>query len=229
MPSIAVLATALVAWAIAAPVAAMSPPKGEVAPKPSATPDPKQPLLSIAVDNGRTAVAAGDELTYKVRVRNLGTTETRALQISQSLPAGLTLVSADRDGTARAGSVTWSVNLKAGKESTLTTVARVGQTSDEVLRLATVACATVKGGAKPLVCATHSDLLPAGAAVTRVDRSGSGRIRYGIAAGAVAVVGGLAAIVTIARRRRQRRPEHREVPAPRAEPAEPVASAPTVD
>jgi uncharacterized repeat protein (TIGR01451 family) len=191
MVSIPVLVTSFAVWAIVAPAAALSPHQAAVAPKPSA--EATGPLLSIAVDNGRTAVAAGDELTYTVKVRNLGTTETKQLEISQSLPAGLTFVSADHGGAARDGRVTWSVDLKPGQESPLATVARVGETPSELLRLATVACATAKGGSKPLVCATHSDLLPAGAAAGRVHQSTP-----------ALVVLGLAAVLLIRRRRRRR-------------------------
>ena len=40
----------------------------------------------------------------------------------------------------------------------------MGDTPEDLLRLATVACASIEGGDKPIVCATHSDQLPAGAA-----------------------------------------------------------------
>jgi uncharacterized repeat protein (TIGR01451 family) len=194
MAKIRVVAVALVAWAIATPA-------------PPAAADAKQPLLSIAVDNGRTAVAAGDRLTYTVKIQNIGATGARRLEVSQSMPPGLTFVSADRGGVARAGRVIWRIDLRAGQESALTTVARVGKTPRELLRLATVACATAKGDRKPRVCATHSDVLPAGTGPARAGQPESHR-GYGLAVAALVVVG-LAGILVARRRIR-----HRTAPAP---------------
>jgi uncharacterized repeat protein (TIGR01451 family) len=157
------------------------------------------PQLNIAIGDGQTFAAVGDRLTYTITIRNLGTAAARELQISQSLPAGLAFVSSDHGGRAHAGQVSWKVDLKPGGEITVATVGRVGATPDDLLRLASVACATAKGDDKPLVCATHSDLLAAGAAA-HVGRNGSHRIWY--AAGAAAVLlAGLATFV-VARRRR---------------------------
>jgi uncharacterized repeat protein (TIGR01451 family) len=66
------------------------------------------PPLNIAIDDGRTSVAAGDPLPYAITVRNLGSTPITGLQVSQSLPAGLTFGSADSAGQARSGTVMWS-------------------------------------------------------------------------------------------------------------------------
>ncbi|MEV4628319.1 hypothetical protein AB0J90_18810 [Micromonospora sp. NPDC049523] len=199
LPALAVAAVvSMITMSAAVPVA----PRTGVAPTP--TVDAVQPLLSIAIDNGRTSAAAGDELTYKITIRNLGTTEAKGIEISQSLPTGLTFTSADNGGTAHAGRVVWPTDLKTGQEATFTTVARVGQTPDELLRLATVACAATDGAEKPLVCATHSDLLPAGAAAIRTTegKAIAPWIRYGAAAAALAV---LALVATVVVRRRRRR------------------------
>jgi uncharacterized repeat protein (TIGR01451 family) len=157
-----------------------------------------QPQLDIAVSDGRASAAEGDRLAYTIKVRNLGSTDARQLQISQTLPAGLTLVSSDHGGFTRGGGVVWTVDLKPGEESTLGTVGRVGQTPSELLRLATVACATVKGGTKPLVCATHSDALPV-AAAAHDGQATSHRMWYGV--GAIGVlVAGLTAFIFVRRR-----------------------------
>jgi uncharacterized repeat protein (TIGR01451 family) len=178
-------------------------------PSASAKPHPKPkpsvstvaaPQLNIAITDGRIAAARGDRLTYTIRVQNLGTTTAQNLHISQTLPPGLSLVSADHHGTASAGRVSWIVNLKPGEESTVATIGHVGPTPADLLRLASVVCATAKGGRKPLVCATHSDLLPT-ATGTRVDQSTSDRIWYGMAGGAVLVAGLVAFIL-----RRRRKP-----------------------
>ncbi|MFG1867236.1 hypothetical protein [Micromonospora arborensis] len=211
MRRISVLATVLAAWVLAGPAisparAAAPAPKSLAAapaPKPSAAASPDGPLLSITVDDGRTEVAAGDELTYRLTVRNLGASRVADIKVSQSLPTGLTLVSADRGGKARDGAVTWATDLKVGQESTFTTVARVGETPKDVLRLATVACATAKGGTKPLVCATHSDLLPAGAVAPAAKEAGISWLWSAGAAAALLIIG-LGAFVLLRRYRRRR-------------------------
>ncbi|MER5419195.1 hypothetical protein [Streptosporangium roseum] len=150
-------------FALAAPAAASpyKPRPHEDGGKKAAEP---APTLSIGVDNGRTSAKEGDRLSYTVTVRNIGTTDASDLRLTQSLPTGLKLVSADRDGKAKAGHVTWTVDLKAGRNATFHTTAEVQATPDDLLRLATVACASAEADDKPIVCATHSDQLPAGAA-----------------------------------------------------------------
>ncbi|MDP9863018.1 MULTISPECIES: hypothetical protein [Streptosporangium] len=122
------------------------------------------PTLSISVDNGRTSARQGDRLSYTVTVRNTGTADADDLRLTQSLPAGLKLLSADRHGEAEPGRVVWTVDLKAGKDTAFHTTAEVQATPDDLLRLATVACASTEAADRPIVCATHSDELPAGAA-----------------------------------------------------------------
>lgn len=121
------------------------------------------PTLSIGVDNGRTSAEKGDRLTYTVTLRNIGANDARGLHLTQTLPDGLRFVSADHGGKARPGQVTWAVDLKAGRNATVHTTAEVRDTPDHLLRLATVACASVMRDGRPIVCATHSDRLPAGA------------------------------------------------------------------
>ncbi|MEU4338487.1 hypothetical protein AB0F59_28165 [Micromonospora lupini] len=188
MRRIPLLATALAAWVLTGPAVAPAQAAAPT-PKPSASASPAGPLLSITVDDGRTEVAAGDELTYRLTVRNLGTTKVSDIKVSQSLPTGLTLVSADRGGKARDGAVTWVTDLKVGQESNFSTVARVGDTPKDLLRLATVACATAKGGTKPLVCATHSDLLPAGAVAPAAEDAGISWLWSAGAAAALLIIG----------------------------------------
>ncbi|WP_433372611.1 hypothetical protein [Streptosporangium sp. CA-115845] len=122
------------------------------------------PRLSISIDNGQTTAEAGDRFTYTVTVNNVGTDRARELRITQSLPTGLHFVSADGQGRAEEGQVRWTADVPAGKKAVFHTTAEVRDTPEDLLRLATVACASVKTDDKPLVCATHSDRLPAGAA-----------------------------------------------------------------
>ncbi len=148
------------------------------------------PQLSIAIDNGQTSAVTGDKLTYTVTVKNLGANAVTGLVVSQTMPTGLKLVSADSSGTAKSGKVTWPLSLKVAATATFHTTMLVGSTPAELLRLASVACASLAANGAPIVCAAHSDQLPAGAA--------------GQAAGAPAdrtwwyVGGGIAVIVVVA-------------------------------
>ncbi|MCX5065921.1 DUF11 domain-containing protein [Micromonospora lupini] len=222
------LATALAVWVLAGPAVAPAQAAAPT-PKPSASASPAGPLLSITVDDGRTEAAAGDELTYRLTVRNLGTGKVSGIKVSQSLPTGLTLVSADRGGKARDGAVTWATDLKVGQESTFTTVARVGDTPKDLLRLATVACATAKGGTKPLVCATHSDLLPAGVVAPAVEDAGISWLWSAGAAAALLIIG-LGVFVLLRRNRRRRAAPAHAYPASRpTESTDRMAGAVTLD
>lgn len=125
---------------------------------------PPAPQLSIAVDNGHTSAAVGDAFTYTITVANLGTTDIPGLVVTQTMPTGLTFGSADAGGTAESDTVTWNVDLKATETSTVHTTMSVVPTPADLLRLATVACASLSPGGSPIVCASHSDQLPAGAA-----------------------------------------------------------------
>ena len=98
-----------------------------------------------------------------ITVTNLGTSKVRDLVITQSVPAGATFVSADDRGVHRAGTVTWKLTLKATKKVILHASMTVATTPAELLRLATVACAQISTTGAPLVCASDSDQLPAGA------------------------------------------------------------------
>jgi uncharacterized repeat protein (TIGR01451 family) len=167
-----------------------------------------KPQLSIAVDNGKKSVRSGDTVHYTVTVKNLGAGEVDALRVTQSLPAGLTFVSADANGTANKTEVVWRVDLKPAATTSLRTTMKVVDTPKTLLRLATVACAGLSA-TSPVVCATHSDQLPAGAAAQAAARdvasSGSDdHDGWWIAGGSAAVLGGVALGVAATRRRRRR-------------------------
>jgi len=168
------------------------------------------PQLSITVDNGRTSVAKGDALDYTLTVRNLGTKKVAHLQITQSMPAGMSFRSADSGGTHRSGAVGWRVDLKAGAQMSLHSRATVTTTPDSLLRLATVACASESAKGPPIVCASHSDQLPAGAAaqaaVAGDSRSSTPFVPWLFALAGVVVVGAVAIVLVVRRR-------HRAIPA----------------
>jgi len=125
---------------------------------------PVSPQLSIAIDNGRTSTTIGDILDYVITVQNLGTADVDGLLIAQSVPSGLDFGTADAGGTADASAVTWNLDLKATTTATFHTTMTVTATPAELLRLASVVCASSSADGPPIVCAAHSDQLPAGAA-----------------------------------------------------------------
>jgi uncharacterized repeat protein (TIGR01451 family) len=196
------LATALLAApAVAAPTAAAASPTAK-----TASPRPLQ--LKIAVDDGRTSAASGDKLAYTVTVTNLGTTIVKSLQVTQSAPSGLKLASADPAGTSNAAGVVWTVDLKPAATATMHTSMTVTATPNALLRLATVACASLTAKGAPIVCATDSDQLPAGAAAAKeaapkpkAAASSSGHGWWYVAGGGVLALG--AAATLVARRRKR--------------------------
>jgi uncharacterized repeat protein (TIGR01451 family) len=126
--------------------------------------EPATPQLSISIDNATSSVQSGDELTYTVTIKNLGPEPVESLVVTQSLPPGLVFEYADSQGTSTAELVTWTLTLEANSEAVLTSSTTVAATPETLLRLASVACASTSADGPPVVCATDSDQLPAGAA-----------------------------------------------------------------
>jgi uncharacterized repeat protein (TIGR01451 family) len=141
-------------------------------PSPTATGNPATPAsghkrrplaLTISVTDGRHSVRVGDLVRYTIKIRDIGQAGVRGLRIVDTLPSGMKLISATGHYASHASKLTWPVNLPAGRTSTFRFTGRVGPTPKQLLRLATIACASRKGSVAPLVCAAHSDELPAGA------------------------------------------------------------------
>jgi uncharacterized repeat protein (TIGR01451 family) len=198
---------ALLAMPVTVATAAPSPSPSPSTHSPSAT--PSAPQLSIAVDNGQTSAAVGDRLSYTVTVRNLGSAPVRGVRVSQTMPPGLRFESAGSRGVAKAGTVNWTLNLKATGSTTLHTSGTVTKTPAELLRLATVACVRLSDKGPPTVCASHSDQLPAGAAAEAA-LTGKDQTSWPLQLWQTAVGGGvvlLAAAALVFRRR------HRSIPA----------------
>ena len=125
---------------------------------------PTPPQLSIAVDDGRASAAPKDTLSYQVTVTNLGTRPVKDLIITQTIPDGADLTSTDPEASKKSQTLTWEVDIKPGKTASIRSAVAVGATlPDGLLRLATVACARTSAKAAPLVCASDSNQLPAGA------------------------------------------------------------------
>jgi uncharacterized repeat protein (TIGR01451 family) len=169
------------------------------------------PQLSIGVDDGQTDARTGSTLRYVVTVTNLGTSTVRHLAVSQTVPPGTTLGPVRDGGTKAKGAVRWTLDVPAGKSVTLRTSVEVGQDlAPDELRLATVACASTTPRAAPLVCASDSDQLPAGATAAEDQRhleaaATGGRPAWllptGVAAGGLLLVGALVATGILRRRR----------------------------
>jgi uncharacterized repeat protein (TIGR01451 family) len=166
------------------------------------------PQLSIAVDDGRSSAVAGDSLTYTITVRNLGTADVAGLTVTQSLPTGLTLDSTDPPAEVGAGGVRWTLDLKATGDATFHSRMTVSKTPAALLRMATVACASTSGKGPPVVCAAHSDQLPAGAAEQARQEAMSSIARTGgidpwYVAGAIGLAG-VVLLTALLRRHRKR-------------------------
>jgi uncharacterized repeat protein (TIGR01451 family) len=172
--------------------------------------EPATPQLSISIDNATSSVQPGDELTYSVTIKNLGPEPVESLVVTQSLPPGLVFESADSQGTSTTELVTWTLTLEANSEAVLTSTTTVGTTPETLLRLASVACARTSTDGPPVVCATDSDQLPAGAAT----EAGSDPIGtadapppllamvWWIAGGALVILGTLGLLLVARHRRR---------------------------
>jgi uncharacterized repeat protein (TIGR01451 family) len=167
----------------------------------------RTPGLTISVTDGRGAAAAGDRLTYTVRVRDTGVEAAPHLKITQTLSPGLKFLSASGNGVATAGLVAWHASLTAGGTRTFRLTALVTRTPAQELRLAAVACVALPGGSRPIVCAAHLDQLPAAAAQQAArPASSSGKLPL-YAAGGLAV---LAAALLTAIAGRRMRPKRRQ-------------------
>jgi uncharacterized repeat protein (TIGR01451 family) len=165
---------------------------------------PKQTYaLRIGIDNGRTSVRPGDRLTYVTKVSNTGAAKTPDLLLSQTLVPGLKLISSAPKGVLSADRITWNRALPTGGTGQFSVTVEVGRLARGQQRLAAVACASTKTDKRPIVCASHLDLLRTTA--TKGSQSGiggllSGRVLWCMIAGTGALLG---AGVMLLRRRRK--------------------------
>jgi uncharacterized repeat protein (TIGR01451 family) len=175
----------------------------------SAAPASRAPGLTISISDGHVAARAGDELTYAVSVRNSGAVAVRRFKITQTLSPGVKFISASDHGAAASGQVSWTTGLPVGGKRTFLAVTRVTRTPPALLRLAAIACVTLPGSSRPIVCAAHLDRLPAAAAASASQSGHSAGTAgtYAAAGGlAVLVLGLLTAIVARRRGRPRRQP-----------------------
>jgi uncharacterized repeat protein (TIGR01451 family) len=160
------------------------------------------PQLSITLDDGQKSATVGDRLGYTITIKNIGTTKASRLVVTQTVPAGLTLESTRPAASRTTGSVKWAVNLAASTTATFRTAGTVSSAPKGLLRLASVACAAQSSTGPAIVCAAHSDQLPAGLAATTANNptaagssSGSGEKWYVIGGSAVVLLGLLGFVV----------------------------------
>jgi uncharacterized repeat protein (TIGR01451 family) len=169
---------------------------------------PRGPQLSIGLGDGRTVAKAGDRLSYAVSIRNAGSSQAPHLAITLTLPTGVRLISASRNGAGRAGKITWHAGVPAGHRESFRAVGEVMRTPARMVRLAAVACAAERRG-RPLVCAADLDQ---SAAAGQVGHSGAPTaglpLGYAGATGGVLAVGALAIFAFSRRSRASRRMRH---------------------
>lgn len=164
--SLSLLSRTVTALAVGAVLSAAPAAQAAATPKPAApkaaAPAAAGPALAISVDDRRAAVAAGDRLHYTIRLRNLGTAAVHALRLTETVPTGAAVLTTHPAAANRAGQLGWKVDLPRGGTVTVSSDLRAGAVGPNLLRMASVACASIGAGA-PIVCAADSDQLPAGA------------------------------------------------------------------
>ncbi|MBD8078372.1 PKD domain-containing protein [Cellulosimicrobium arenosum] len=75
----------------------------------------QRPDLVTTVDDGRTEVGAGEDVTYTVTVANTGEAGATGVDLTVAVPAGASFVAASDGGTFADGTVTWpAAELAAG-------------------------------------------------------------------------------------------------------------------
>jgi uncharacterized repeat protein (TIGR01451 family) len=159
--------------------------------------------LRIGIDDGHTTARVGDRLTYIVKVTNTGTAASPGLLLTQTLVPGLKVISSTPKAAISEGRIMWDRALPAGRTDQLRVTVEVGRLSTELRRLAAVACASAKTDKRPIVCASHMDLLPAATAASPKRRTVGPILRLGLwIAGAGALVAVLLMLALLRRRRR---------------------------
>ncbi|GIG62063.1 hypothetical protein Lfu02_64350 [Longispora fulva] len=112
-----------------------------------------EPNLSIAVDDGRASVRAGERHEYTVTVRNAGT-ESAKLLVEVGVPVGVELTprshGAETDGTR----VRWPVEVAPGGTTRVRLAGRAPALPDGQRRLALTACALPVRSGPAAACAT---------------------------------------------------------------------------
>ncbi len=159
-------------------------------------------------DSGRQHVQSGDLVTYTVKIHNIGKRNAPRLRIVQTLPVNMKLISASRHPATHADQLTWRLSLAAGHTARFRAVGKVGKTPGQLLRLATIACASIGTSLRPIVCAANSAELPAGAvAAAHASHAAAASSQLGLLRplGAALVLAVVAAATLLVFRRSRRR------------------------
>lgn len=133
-------------------------------PRPEPGPDPTvvaaaelgatiRPRLVVEVDNGVTRLTQGEVVTYTLTVGNDSPAGYDDVVVSQVLPHGVRLDSADGAHTAESGQVTWLVALVPGERAVLTVTGHVGEGGEHLVATACVA----PGPGRPLSACDSDD------------------------------------------------------------------------
>ncbi|QBI53750.1 DUF11 domain-containing protein [Streptomonospora litoralis] len=112
--------------------------------------------LSVQVSDDRDTIAAGDEATYTLTLRNESDEAQEAI-VSQRVSAKARFVDVEGDGMATGGVATWRVPVEAGAEAERTARVRIGEPGQKLWRVATTVCAQTEAGAPPVACATDAN------------------------------------------------------------------------
>jgi uncharacterized repeat protein (TIGR01451 family) len=207
------LASSIVGLVALGTTAAASPPPTPT-PSPARTPAATgSPQLNIVVTDNQTAAKMGDRLTYQTTVRNTGSNEARNLLLTQTASPGLKIATATQDGIVQGNKVSWQVTVKPGASASRGITVIVTQSPVDLLRLASIACASSGAGKAPIVCASDLDKLPAAevASGTTLEsksastHSDNGKFWY--AGGAIAVAVLVGGALGLRHRRRKARGE----------------------
>lgn len=152
-------------------------------------PAPTRPALSIKVDDDTTKTKAKQVHTYTVKLRNLGSTNLRQMVLTETLPVGMSLISATDGGALNGadGQIVWTVDVLVGQEVTRTIKARVDKLPAGH-GIASTACARLAGSNVPVVCSTDLDQLPTEAELAAA--AGTTATLYGITASLLVAGGG---------------------------------------
>jgi uncharacterized repeat protein (TIGR01451 family)/fimbrial isopeptide formation D2 family protein len=93
---------------------------------PTVVPLDAAPDIAVTKTDGLTEVRPGDTMTYTITVSNIGTQGATGVVLTDSIPAGVTFVSASNGGALAAGVVTWpAFALSAGASVQRTLVVAV--------------------------------------------------------------------------------------------------------
>ncbi len=123
--------------------------------------------LSLA-KTGPASVAVGDTLTYVLTVTNSGPDTAAAVALTDSLPTGVTFVSASGGGTLTGTAVTWSLGSLAGATASVDTVKVVATATGAKTNIARVTSTTADPDSTDLRAVAATNLTGADLSLTKV-------------------------------------------------------------